>query len=331
MHGEGLSQSTRSDMSTNSLPRSRTSEHTHILRHTQPYKIHATVEQAPAAGSEPQRDYPLPDSPPPPPYMSPSPDSEQALLLQQLTQQRQVQLPQQEQPQHIIPTTIDGPDLSSVDDIVMSWNPNQEWTTSTAYQPHSSVSSSSPTRPESHPHSYSPGQKKRQKVVHSRAKSPELLQEIEVAMTNRHSLDIENTSHTTGSLSPQKPSPENARRPVSNILPASGVEASMEVRHQRRGMERHLHQSQKKINQVLKGKRHDVPFQKDSEANQTGLESLATPVLEDFPAGINPDDFTQEKIEIDPRNLINAPSPVYDRLVDTEPGMESAYHSDTQG
>ena len=306
MHGEGLSQSTRSDMSTNSLQRNRLSEHTHSPQRTWPPKTHATVEQVPAVGSEPQRDYPLPDSPPPPPYMSPSPDSEQALLLQQLTQQGHGQLQQREQPQHTIPATIDGPDLSSVDDIIMSQARNRELVTSTV---HSSVSSSSPTRHGSQPHSYSPGQKK---IIHSRPKSPELWREIEAVMTNRHSLDIESSSHTTGSLTPQKPSPENSRRPVSNILPASGVEASTEVRHQRRGMERHLHQSRKKINHVLKGERGNIPLQQDDIAVQQ----------DDFPTGINPDDFTQEKIEIDPRNLINAPSPVYDRLVDTEPGMD---------
>ena len=279
------------------------------MRYARSTRTHAS-EETPLPVSKPERDYPLPDSPAPPPYMSPSPDSEQALLLQQRQQQQ------------IIPMTIDGPDLSSVDEILMSQTKNQESaSTSTATSSnHQSASSSPSTQPNSQLRSNSPGQQKRQRLrgeVLLRTKAPDLLKEIEEVMVKQHSLEIETSelpSQMTVSLSPRKPSPENTSVPVSNMLPVSEVDASVEARHQRRGMERHLHQSQKRLNKMLRGESRNVPIQQTFETDLTG--SPPAPTLDEFPVGINPEDFAQEKIEIDPRNLINAPSPVYDKLVE---------------
>ena len=306
MHGEGLSQSTRSDTSVHSLQHSRVSPQAPSVRYTRSSGTRTTEEIA-LPVSKPEHDYPLPDSPAPPPYMSPSPDSEQALLLQRRQQQQQ-----------LIPMTIDGPDLSSVDEILMSHTKKQgSGTTSTATSSnHQSEASSPSTQPNSQPHSNSPGQQKRQ-----RSRGEVLLRtkvkEIEEVMVERHSLEIETSelpSQMTVSLSPQIPSPENTGTPASNVLPVSKVDASVEARHQRRGRERHLHQSQKRLNKMLKGEGDSVPAQQPSEADLTG--SPPAPMLDEFPSGIDLEDFAQEKIEIDPRNLINAPTPVYDKLVE---------------
>ena len=96
----------------------------------------------------------------------------------------------------------------------------------------------------------------------------------------------------------------------------SPVQGSVEARHQRRFMERQLRKNQKKFNQVMRSGGSPVQeyFEMDQD-DQTGSASYtSTGLPSELSSTLNPSDFSREDVEVDPRNLLDAPSPIYDRL-----------------
>lgn len=139
-----------------------------------------------------------------------------------------------------------------------------------------------------------------------RSQSPDLVRELETA--------------TRGPKVPSKPTREHD----------SAVLASTQARHQRRGMERQLRKSQKQFQQAMTNGDVDDKDELGSESNSPGaVPHNADP--EEHLKAVDPSDFIREGMEIDPRNLIDAPSPIYDRLENLPPPLEGSPEEDGLG
>ena len=98
---------------------------------------------------------------------------------------------------------------------------------------------------------------------------------------------------------------------------SNGINKTEQARHDRRASERKLRMSQRVVNQVLSESKHDHV----QHSREDSLEPL-TPDKESklssndfvFPKDLKPADFAREEIPVDPRNYIDVPSPIYDRL-----------------
>ena len=282
------------------------------------------------------REVPLPDSPAPPPYMSPSPDSEQARLLEQLGRGQKLKPPVPAPKPKPVPVSLsdraeslDSPDLTSVDQMIVPQvqNPEQVMPDDGKHVSASvtSTSDSSPQSPVKKIHD-----------VPFRTRTPDLIREIEEVMVNQQDPasaagSLGSLNRRSGSQSPKKPSPENAKRPTTDSVSPGGVNPSMEARHQRRGMERQLRKSQKRFNQLMKSKEGSPgdSDQGESSHSRTGSGSGSGDLRgsgELLASGnFSPSNLDKDPFDIDPRNYLNAPSPVYDKLDDAEMPGGSRY------
>lgn len=149
---------------------------------------------------------------------------------------------------------------------------------------------------------------------------------------------VASLSRQGGSQSPQKPSPESAKRLTTDpVSPGGAVQPSLEARHQRRGMERQLRKSQKRFNQLMRSK-EGSPGDSESSHSRTGSGGSGSGDLrgsgELLASGnFSPSRLEKDPFDIDPRNYLNAPSPVYDKLDDAEMpgGLNFVYPGSSSG
>ena len=234
---------------------------------------------------ENEAEFPLPNSPAPPPYKSPSPESEQAQVLQRISQVKQ-RLHQQtgshdqtdashdqsarshDRNLPIGVKTFQGPDLSSVNDIIVSLQADSN---STGVSRSHSTKKSSGSTPTHQPiHDNSPRTSHRYPF---RTKTPDLLSEIEKEMTEI----------------PPPTKPTNQDTAAAVATPSGGTTVDIKARR-------------------------DPQHSDVDEAAEPVLQTGFSEQQKEFLASINPADFAKGDLEIDPRNIIDAPSPIYDRL-----------------
>ncbi len=233
----------------------------------------------------------LPLASPPVAYRLPSPERERAHQpgLKDAQQSPKRQSTDDTEDTEVV-KGLDSPDLTSVDDVLISLG-----------VPPTNSASSSPVITSA------------PRGVSFRSPSPEL----------EHTLE-----HTVGSQAPSNDVSRYHQGAKPLARPArehdSEVPASTQARHQRRGMERQLRRTQKRFQQAMtNGDDHD--HEEDFTRSGSSSPDITLHRFSGSHLGaIDPADLVREGMEIDPRNLIDAPSPIYDKLENLPAPMDSS-------
>lgn len=125
------------------------------------------------------------------------------------------------------------------------------------------------------------------------------------------------SNYSVNNADSQEVGSNNVNFKVDHRLQDEGINKTEQARHDRRASERKLRMSHRVVNQVLSESKDDYV-----QETREDLHESVTPDKESklssndfvFPKDLKPADFAREDIPVDPRNYIDVPSPIYDRL-----------------